>query len=150
MSAHNPVNEINEIVAKALKKHFDVIRLYMIRQNETDITKHDKLQNKVDRKVDNLLGYLLKNFPMPDKHNRMEMAACKVEVDRVVFPTECDPVKRALLYKELYNLPPTILLQVMPVAFMRDLLYIRRIRFNPENVTNWGEFVNVYASIICS
>lgn len=148
MATKNPVLEINEIVAEALKKHFDIIRRYMIVANESDPAKKARLEDKFNRKAEDFLAFLLESFPMPDPANRIEHAACLVEIRRVVFINENNDLKRELLRKELHNLPPTILLQVLPVAFMRDLLCYNKVRLNPGRMPSWKKFSKIYQSLI--
>lgn len=148
MSASNPVFEINAIVADALKKHFDIIRRYMILQNEDDADKRDKLKVKFDRKADAYLNFLMTSFPLPDPASKIEQAACLAELRRVVFVNTNNYLKREALRKELYTLPPTILLQVLPVAFMRDLLCYNRIRLSPKNMTSWSVFAKNYQELV--
>lgn len=148
MSKTNPVFEINAIVAEALKKHFDIIRRYMKLQNESDEAKRARLQDKFDKKADEFLAFLLKEFPKPDPKNAIEQALCLRELRRVVFVRDNNDLKRETLRKELYNLPPTILVQVLPVAFMRDILAYNNVRLNPRKMPNWTRFSDIYCDLV--
>ena len=148
MSASNPAFEINAIIAAALEKHLDIIRNYTIVSNETDRSKKVELNEKFYRKVEDYLAFIMKSFPMPDPSNHAEHAACLLEMRRAVFIEETDDLKRKALRKELYNIPPTILLQVLPVAFLRDLLCYNKVILKVSRIPSWKKFSDTYTSLI--
>jgi hypothetical protein len=48
----------------------------------------------------------------------------------------------------MYDIPPTILQEIIVVACLRDALGYRRIPFNPNEMPAWNAFAERYCDVI--
>jgi len=87
--------------------------------------------------VDDLLNYMMTTFVMPT-----DSQAEFVECGRLFREGAQETAQ------ELWNIPPTLLETIIPVAIMRDMMGFQKLSVNPSKMPSWDKFAEKYQDLI--
>ena len=85
-------------------------------------------------------NYLLDTFPAPEPVDREKRTELHHEIRQKIYGSNLTLEERENRLKNMFNIPPSLSVELLPLAWFRCAISVFKWRVNPSQVPRWGEF----------